>query len=247
MKLKYLTAEVYKIKSLKFLYFLYFFPVIILLIALFIFIKDINNIGLSPYNLFLNKFYLPFYTYFSPLVIALLTHTLIQNEDKNFGWRNMFLMPISKISIFISKISINILLVISYVIISLIFHTLILAILFLCSKEQNISNYIDFNLIGVLYSRFNSYFILLTLIYFPIFIYIKESLISIGLVFFLINLSFFILKNENIIYYPFAYWIIISKTSLQDHFLDKMMYINIAYCFFFLYYSWIIFKNKTYE
>lgn len=106
--LQLLKAELFKIKKNKSLYLMLFGQFIVFLLATYILVKEIRPItGKNPDMSFLLKTFTTFsffaLTYFSYFQVILFSTSICETERRNNGYKQLFILPVSKSKIYFSK------------------------------------------------------------------------------------------------------------------------------------------------
>jgi len=202
-------AEFFKLKNIKSLHLLYLYPLSISVIALIIFIHDMDgNIipaNANPNFVLFKRFYLSFYTFLSPVILTLIYYAILQVEFKNKAWENLYILTGAKYRIYTSKMLVGIVVTTVYVVASFLFVLLVQLVI-----RMLFHNYFEFEKYSLfdelmLYPGYLVTYWMLCIIVFNFLFYVENAILSVGGMTFLLIFSSLILKPKWTIYLPFTY------------------------------------------
>ncbi len=223
--------EFLKIKRVLALHLVYIVPLSISAIGTWELMKSITSstkaIRIQPFSVF----YFQFYVIFSPIILLLILFPLIQIENKNHMWESNLLLPIRKAKLYLGKICVSVIFVISYCLISYFSYT---TGILLCSAfypGKILLNHTDNIIIILFFSRTFVSFILYSFLAIPVFIFVESAITSLGTFFFCFLLSIFLTQATWYEFYPFSYHITVLNTYKREYVLsqDKGLLITLIY------------------
>lgn len=238
-----IKAEYYKLKRIKSLHVVYLFPLLLIIVALYDFIRVAHNMDAhsDPTMFFLTHLFRGFFDFFSPFFIAIIIFAIIQIEFKNRSWENLILLTRSKRDIYFSKLLI--------IVSSAILYCLVTYIGFLSGKSllSTLYPHLPFgenthNLeLIVLFLQYTTTFCMLAILFLNIFFYIQNPIIALGGVFFVLISSLFILKEKWAIYFPLTYSYEVGRNFGNLHYWNTVMFSSIIWIFIFTIIGYFIF------
>ena len=239
--------EFLKVKRLRGLHLVYVFPLLMSGIALMEMLKRISLSAPAQIIPSFSTVYFQFYVLFSPLVIALILFSLIQVENKNKMWESSILLPIGKGRIYLGKVLISVVFILSYCIISYLFY---MGILFICKAfypEMIGINHTDNIVLIIFFSRIGVSLILYASLLIPVFIYIDSVILALGTFLFFITLSLFLTQKSWYFYYPFSYHLSVLNTfrAEYDVLKDKGIWVAVTYASFAFVLGMFLFKKLS--
>lgn len=238
-----IKAEYYKLKRIKSLHLVYLFPLLLIMVALYDFIRVAKNMDghSDPTIFFLSHLFAGFFDFFSPFFIAIIVFAIVQIEFKNKSWENLMLLTRSKRDIFFSKL----LIVVSFTIL----YCVVAYIGFIAGKS--LLSFIYPNLpfkksphnleLLILFLRYTIVFSMLAILFLNIFLYIQNPIIALGSVFFVLISSLFILNEKWSIYFPLTYSYKVSRKFGDSYFWNNIMVFSIIWIIVFNILGYLIF------
>lgn len=238
-----IKAEYYKLKHIKSLHLVYLFPLLLVMVALYDFIRIAHNMDThsDPTIFFLTHLFIGFFDFFSPFFIAIIVFAIIQIEFKNKSWENLILLTRSKRDIYFSKL----LIIVSFSIL----YCLVAYVGFLVGKsflsflyphlpfEKNTHN---LELL-ILFLRYTTSFCMLAILFLNIFLYIQNSIIALGSVFFVLISSLFILNEKWAIYFPLTYSYKVGRNFGDIYYWNTVMFSSIIWIIIFTVLGYLLF------
>ena len=242
-----LRFEFLKIKRILGLHLVYIVPIFMSAIGTWELVKRVSSSPAAAIIQPFSTFYFQFYVLFSPIMIFLILFSLIQVENKNRMWESNLLLPIGKVELYLGKILVSIIFLLSFCIIS--YFSYIAGIL-LCGElfpGRLILHHHDNIIIILFFSRIFIAFTLYAFLAIPVFIFIENAITSLGAFFFFILLSLFLTQRTWYWFYPFSYHILVLNSYRRDYDpnQDKGILITLLYIVIALISGILLFKNYS--
>ncbi|KAA2239408.1 hypothetical protein F0L74_24715 [Chitinophaga agrisoli] len=227
----FIKAETLKLRRVHSLHLLYIFPVLLAIIAMFVFMKESAGMDpeVNPRLTFLYRLYFGFYTYFSPLTMGLLVFSMLQMEHKGKTWESVLLLPIPRYQLYLGKLMVTSTCVLFYVTVSWLSYRLAIQVLAGMYPQLPFADYSDGIETGLFFLRFGLVLWMLAVIFFNVYLYLPNALFALGGAFFVLTGSFLLVKQHWAIYFPFAYPSIVSKTYGITRFWDKPVVLTLVW------------------
>lgn len=226
-----LKGEFLKIKRIWGLNIYYIFPLLITVVSTYETIRKVELYHIAASISPISTFYFQFFITFSPIAILLIIFSLIQIESKDKMWESTLLLPVPRFKIYIGKHIVSIFLVVLYVVASYILYVVSYEIYRAFFPQLSQFSYSDHHILLNFFSRMFLCLVLYTVIAIPIFIYIDNVIVSLGVLTFAILLSLFLTHQKWYIYYPFSYHITVLNTFKSRYIIsqDKSIPVIILY------------------
>ncbi len=238
-----IQAEYYKLKRINSLHLVYLFPLLLIIVALYDFIRVAHNMDThsDPTTFFLTHLFIVFFDFFSPFFIAIIVFAIIQIESKNRYWENLILLTRSKRDIYFSKLLILVSFSILYCIVAYVGFILGKSLLSFLYPNLAFGKNNHNPKILILFFRYTITFSMLAILFLNIFLYIQNSIIALGSVFFVLISSQFILKEKWAIYFPLTYSYKVSRNFGESYFWNNVMFSSIIWILIFTVLGYFIF------
>ena len=197
--------------------------------------------GVNPWNDYFRKGFNGVHFIFLPLLIVLLVALLLNIEHKSNTWKHIFVLPISKTKIFLSKYLVFLSLIVMFYCLMILFFLSGGVLLSLWKSEFNFSIFKPSYMFHSVESGIPSYIIRsfisslgIIAIHFWLSFRLKNLFlnIGIGLAGVVIAVSMFIGNWTSIIYLPYAYPVLMCNFTPDAHHFLSVFHINSLICFF---------------
>lgn len=232
-------AEFCKLKNIHSLHLIYLFPLLLAIIALITFVLDFNEGAIprdtNPNFVLFRRFYLTFYSLFSPIILMLVYYAILQIEFKNKAWENLYILTSSKQKIYQSKMIVGLGITTLYVLASSIFILIVHFIIRIFFQDNfEFEKYHFYRELSI-YPKYLITYWMLCLIIFNFFFYIENAILSVGCMAFLLLFSAFTIKPSWTVYWPLSYpfkvegTYILPKTVSKTFLLYSAVLIPIIY------------------
>lgn len=204
-----LSDKFLKLKRIKGMHMLYVFPLLMCFIQVYEIMKSSSLNDGSVFNTPFSNVYFQLYSLFSSFAAMLLVFTIIQVENRNNMWESNFMLPISRLHVYLKKVIVCSIVLFSFVLISYLFYLLGI---YVCKFFYDIPFTFSDNVLLILFfSKIFFAFILYAFIAIPLFVLIDSPVTSIGILSFFLFLSMFFFQKEWFMYYPFSYYLIAQR------------------------------------
>jgi|GEM_PF-4083167 len=238
-----IKAEFYKLKRIKSLHLVYLFPLLLIMVALYDFIRVAKNMDAQSdtTRFLLSHLFLGFFDFFTPFFIAILVFSIMQIEFKNKSWENLMLLTRSKRDIYFSKLLVVVSFSILYCVVTYIGFLVGRSFLsFLYPALSFGKNTYNPELL-ILFLRYTLVYSMLAILFLNIFLYIQNPIIALGSVFFVLVSSLIILKEKWAIYFPLTYSYKVSRKFGDLYFWNNVMVFSAIWMIIFIVLGYFVF------
>ena len=221
-----LRAEIIKIKNTLGLWSALIFPLFIVFMNFMIFLSRPQMLATAKGNLWIhytNNSMMMWSILFMPLFIGIITFYINFNEHKNNVWRHVYSLPIPKISVYTAKYLISILIVAATMVFFYFINYLSMKMLAAFRPEIPFGRYVITSILPLSFLKVMLASIGIISIQFVVSIIFQNFVLPLGFSVLATLTSAFLLRWENIVYYPYAYPFFAAQDLVKN---DGWVFIN---------------------